>query len=108
MVFRQLDGEQTAWNSFQICQPALIASSVAPTDMESAAAARHSQYCDVLEAAAEHPRYLLGLEGKFRTVRSHMDVGGGEILLAALGEKRHTLREPITLCHSASRCCQRS
>ncbi len=76
--------------------------------MESAAAAAHSQYCDALEAAAEHRRYLWGLEGKFRTVRSHMDVGGGESLLAAFGEKRHTLREPITLCSSASRCCRHS
>ncbi len=76
--------------------------------MESAAAASAFQYCDAPATAAEHPRYRLGFAGKFRTVRSHMDIGGGEIAVAALGEKRHTLREPITLCQFSSRCCRRS
>ncbi len=76
--------------------------------MESAALPAHSQYCDAPATAAEHRRYCRGLQGKFRTVRGYMDIGGVKSLLAALGEKRHTLREPITSASSTSRCCRRS
>ncbi len=68
----------------------------------------HSQYCDAPATAAEHHATGWGLQGKFRTVRSHMDVVAVKSLLAALGEKRHTLREPLRFASSASRCCRRS